>query len=205
MKLRADSTQRYRLAALAVLLTTLALIVPRVLLSLSAARASNEQSSGTQEPVAYLPLIARPNTPTTTPSTPTPTQVVLPDLIITNMSITLETGGACNYPSTNLGMRVWFQNIGDASAGAFVVELNGVRQNVVGGLGAGASDDMWFPSYAYPGLNTAIIDATFLVSESREDNNQLSQNVPIPTLPPTCTPTLTPSTTVTPTSFAGSP
>jgi hypothetical protein len=116
------------------------------------------------------------------------------------MSIGLETGGACDYPSTHMGMSIQFQNIGDASAGPFVMDLNGVRQSFAGGLAAGAVGDMWIPSYTYPGPNTATIDATFLVQESREDNNQLSRQVPIPTLPPTCTPEPIPTSTPTPTS-----
>jgi len=133
----------------------------------------------TPTPVAlllYLPIILR---------------SPLPDLTINSMGITLETGGDCNYTSTQLGVRVWFQNIGSADAGPFVVEVNGAQQTVTSGLHTGQTDTLWFPEYVYFRENTALVDATFQVTESNENNNQLSQVLPIPTLPPTCTPTPT--------------
>jgi hypothetical protein len=133
----------------------------------------------TPTPVAfllYLPIILRPP---------------LPDLTVNSMGITLETGGDCNYTSTQLGVRVWFQNIGSADAGPFVVEVNGAQQTFTSGLHTGQTDTLWFPEYVYFGENTAFVDATFQVTESNENNNQLSQVLPIPTLPPTCTPTAT--------------
>jgi subtilase family serine protease len=89
-------------------------------------------------------------------------------------------------------VRVWFQNIGSADAGPFVVEVNSAQQTVASGLHAGQTDTLWFPECVYPGENTAFVDAAFQVTESNENNNQLSQLLPIPTLPPTCTPTSTP-------------
>jgi len=138
-------------------------------------------SRPTPTPVAlllYLPMILR---------------SPLPDLTVNSMGITLETGGDCNYTSTQLGVRVWFQNIGRADAGPFVVEVNGAQQTVTSGLHTGQTDTLWFPEYVYPGENTASVDASFQVTESNEDNNQLSQVLPIPTLPPTCTPAPTPT------------
>jgi hypothetical protein len=135
----------------------------------------------TPTPVAlflYLPMILR---------------SPLPDLTVNSMGITLETGGDCNYTSTQLGVRVWFQNIGSADAGPFVVEVNGAQQTVTSGLHTGQTDTLWFPEYVYPGENTAFVDASFQLTESNENNNQLSQFLPIPTLPPTCTPTPTPT------------
>jgi hypothetical protein len=135
----------------------------------------------TPTPVAlllYLPIILR---------------SPLPDLTINSMGITLETGGDCNYTSTQLGVRVWFQNIGSADAGPFVVEVNGAQQTFTSGLHTGQTDTLWFPEYVYPGENTAFVDASLQVTESNENNNQLSQVLPIPTLPPTCTPTPTPT------------
>ena len=133
----------------------------------------------TSTPVArlYLPIILR---------------SPLPDLTVNSMGITLETGGDCNYTSTQLGVRVWFQNIGSADAGPFVVEVNGAQQTVTSGLHTGQTDTLWFPEYVYSGENTAFVDAILQVTESNENNNQLSQLLPIPTLPPTCTPTSTP-------------
>jgi hypothetical protein len=136
-------------------------------------------------PAAHLPIVRR------------STELVgtfvpgLPDLTILGMSITLETGGACNFTSTNLGVRVRFQNIGTAAAGPFYVEVNDSQKFVGGGLAAGAMSDLWFSNYVYSDENIAIIDATRLVEESDESNNGLALMLPIPTLPATCTPTPT--------------
>jgi hypothetical protein len=107
--------------------------------------------------------------------------------VVTYASIELETGGACDYTSTQLGVRVWLKNSGDTSAGPFVVEVNGAPQTV-GALAAGDTLSMWFAGYVHDGENTVAVDAKAQVEESREDNNQLSQRLPIPTLPPACTP-----------------
>ncbi len=120
------------------------------------------------------------------------------------MQITLERGGACDYTSTALGLRVYVGNVGGSAAGPFVVEANGLRQTVVEGLAAGATTSLWFERYVYLGNNTVTVDATDLVEESDEANNQRSELVAIPTLPPTCTatptPSMTPTATATPTS-----
>ncbi len=153
-------------------------------------------------------------TPTATAVTPLSTTVPLPDLFVSQLKIELETGGDCNYSSTQLGLRVGIWNIGNADAGPFVVEANGVQQTVATGVPAGMIATLWFPGYAYPGENRVIVDVTNQVQESNENNNAVSQMVPIPTLPPTCTPppteiptatfiptpTRTPTATPTPTS-----
>ena len=126
---------------------------------------------------------------------PGPAEAVthLPDLVVENMLIELETGGACDFPSTQLGVRVVIANVGSADTGPFVVDVNGSQQTVTSGLGAGESLSLWFAGYA-PGFgeNTAFVDATFQIEESDEGNNQLSQVLPLPTLPLPCTPTPTP-------------
>jgi hypothetical protein len=116
----------------------------------------------------------------------------LPDLTITNMHISLRTGHSCSYTSTQLGVWVSFQNIGNADAGPFVVEANGARRTVTSGLVTRQGGSLWFREFVYMGENVAFVDATFQVTESSENNNQLSQWLPVPTLPPTCTPTTTP-------------
>ena len=118
------------------------------------------------------------------------------------MQITLESGGSCNYISTVLGIRVTVANVGQADADAFAVDLNGGHQAVVsGGLAAGATTSVWI-NYYLPGQNTATVDAGLEVAESNENNNSLTQQLPIPTLPPTCTPTATHTATQTPTPTA---
>jgi hypothetical protein len=121
-----------------------------------------------------------------------------PDLTVNTMRIELETGGACDYTSTQLGVRVWFQNIGCGDCGPFIVDVNGGQKTIASGLHAGQGDTAWIPRYVYLGVNTAFVDATYQVAESNEDNNKLSQFLAVPTLPPTCTPTPTLTPTATP-------
>ena len=133
-------------------------------------------------------------------STPPATNLPLPDLVVIGMSVTLETGGDCNFSSTQLGVRVVLGNVGSAAAGLFVVDVNGSQQTVQVGLAQGETSSLWFSGYVFgPEENVAVVDATFQVEESNEDNNTLAQIVPIPTLPSPCTPTPTATPTPTPT------
>ena len=111
----------------------------------------------------------------------------LPDLAITHAQIELETGGSCDYTSTALGIRVWLENVGTADAGAFAVEGNGIQQVIAEGLAVGQTTTVWFEGYVN-GENIVLVDAADQIQETREDNNSLSQRLPVPTLPPTCTP-----------------
>ncbi len=139
-------------------------------------------------------------TPTPTP-TPTPTRPAgaLPDLTVQWMYIALETGGSCSYTSADMGTWASIANTGDADAGPFVVSVNGVERLVSAGLKAGASAGYWVHTYVYSGESVAIVDATHLVEESNEQNNELRGQPAIATPPPTCTPTRTPTPSVTPT------
>ena len=149
------------------------------------------------------------NSPTATPtSTPTSTATIdarLPDLIVQSMSIDLENFGACDYTSTTLGLHVAVKNQGPVDAGPFVVDGNGTPQTVPGGLAAGATVLLFYPSGYASGTNTVFVDSTLLVTESDETNNLLSQFLPIPTLPPTCTPTPTFTPTPSPTATPSGP
>ncbi len=129
------------------------------------------------------------------PDTPTPTGP-LPDLVALGMSITLETGGDCDF-TPKLGVRVHFSNSGAADAGTFSVHVNGVQQIVGAGLLQGQSGTLWFNGYI-SGKNTLFVDSFTQVAESNELNNELSQTPAVPTLPPTCTPASTPTITLTP-------
>jgi hypothetical protein len=112
----------------------------------------------------------------------------LPDLAIRQVKIELDTGGACDYTSTQLGVRVWIENLGATGATAFVVDVNGSQQMASAGLQAGETTTLWFSGYSHGVETTVTVDATLQVQESDEENNVLSQMVPVPTLPPTCTP-----------------
>jgi hypothetical protein len=109
-------------------------------------------------------------------------------LVIKQVKLELETGGACDYASKQLGIRVLIENTGTADAAPFVVEVNGVPQTMADGLEAGRSHDLWFEEYAYSSENVVVVDPAQQVQESGEENNTLSVRLPIPTLPPTCTP-----------------
>ena len=166
-----------------------------------------ENQAGTSTSIDVTVVAAM--TPTLT-ATPTTDLANLPDLLISSIRIDLETGDACNYTSTQLGVRVSIENDGGGDAGSFVVDANGAQQTIPSGLAAGQTAWLWFPGYVLSGENRVTVDATNQVQESSEANNTLSQMVPIPTLPPTCTPpasdvptdtpTPTPSSTPTPTS-----
>jgi len=126
--------------------------------------------------------------PTTSPPTATPAGAAeLPDLVIRGARIELESGGACDYTSTALGVRLIVENAGPVAAGPFEVEVNGQRQQVVNGLAAGESVSLWFAGYG--ARNTILVDAASQVQESDEDNNRFSQPLPVPTLPLPCTAT----------------
>jgi len=112
----------------------------------------------------------------------------LPDLAILHAQVSLETGSSCDYTSTALGIRVWIENQGNAGAGPFVVEANGIQQMIAEGLDAGQTVAIWFAGYVPDGANVILVDVASQVQEIREDNNTFSQRLPIPTLPPTCTP-----------------
>ena len=111
-----------------------------------------------------------------------------PDLVVARSKVELETGAGCDYASTQLGVRVVVENVGDASAGPFIVDVNGAQQQVPAGLAAGESASLWFEGYDASGENTIVVDAGFDVEERDEMDNRVSQRLPLPTLPPTCTP-----------------
>lgn len=128
------------------------------------------------------------------------------DLTILTMNIELETGSGC-YTSTTLGLRVVVQNRGTLAAGPFKLWVNNAEQ-LLPGLAAGATTSAWFPGYANPQMEWAIVDyPPFHVSEIEEGNNGRQAFAPIPTLPPACTTTatVTPSPTVTPTATGTPP
>jgi hypothetical protein len=128
---------------------------------------------------------------------------LLPDLAIKSLKIELETGSDCDYRTTQLGVALVVENKGSGDAGSFVVEANGFRQTVETGLAAGDTVSFWFEGYSRDGENRIVVDAASEVEESDEDNNLVSQRLPIPTLPLPCTPPpATPSNPPTPTVVA---
>jgi hypothetical protein len=140
-------------------------------------------------------------------STPTPTATagpeLLPDLTITDIRIELQNP-TCFTPGDPLGVRLWVKNIGQAAAGAFVVEVNGTTQ-AVNGLGIDETMPLFFSGAGNP--VTATVDSTGAVTEIDETNNTRSEQLPVPTPPLPCatatwTPTDTATATATPTATA---
>jgi phosphatidylserine/phosphatidylglycerophosphate/cardiolipin synthase-like enzyme len=128
----------------------------------------------------YLPIVER-------------AAAALPDLAIAGMSISLDTD--CLSDTSQMGLRVAVANLGSGDAGPFVVEANGVQQNVAG-LGSGQSVSLWFAGYKFGEPNSAIADVSELLAESDETNNQRSEMLPVPTPPLPCpTPSATPTGT----------
>jgi hypothetical protein len=111
----------------------------------------------------------------------------LPDLVIVAVRLEQESGEDCYSPPFHLGVRVYVHNIGNATAGAFVLAVNEIQQVVGEGLAAGQQTSRWFDAI---GISTvAMVDATFLIVEQDENNNQFVAQLPTPTLPVPCTPT----------------
>ncbi|MBN1660809.1 MAG: DUF5107 domain-containing protein [Anaerolineae bacterium] len=123
----------------------------------------------------------------------------LPDLLVRSVYTTLETGGDCDYTSTQLGSRITIANEGGSPSGPFLLELNDVRYPVTATIPAGGTISPWFPNYAYGSETRIVLDVDDEVEESNEENNVFQGMVPIPTLPPTCTPASEPTPTHTPT------
>jgi hypothetical protein len=87
-----------------------------------------------------IPLSA----PSTSNATLVPTRIPeasqpLPDLVVKRVQIELESGGDCDYSSTQLGVWVVIENAGGADAGPFAVDANGVQQAVPEGATSASS------------------------------------------------------------------
>ncbi|MFC2015921.1 DUF5107 domain-containing protein [Chloroflexota bacterium] len=150
-----------------------------------------------QEPAptsTLIPLVTQSVTPTL------PAQNLLPDLRVQQVKIELQTGGACNYQSNELGLSVIVENAGGLDAGPFKVSANDATREAASGLPAGERLSLWFPGFVPSSENVVTVDAGFQVDEIDEENNSFAQMVPVPTLPSTCTPPPDAPPTVTPTS-----
>ena len=131
-----------------------------------------------------------PTPSTTAKSIQTSTPKPLPDLVVNAMKIQLEKEAACYDSSSQLGVRIWIKNTGEAAAGDFIVEVNGAQKLVRSGLPAGEMTSLWFSGYEAE--NRAYVDATNIVEESSEANNQVSEHLPLPSPLPPCAQTPTP-------------
>ena len=113
------------------------------------------------------------------------------------MRFSIQLDGSGCYSSKRIGTYVSVQNSGFAATGPFSVTFDGsLMLRVAGGLQAGQSTLLWFDSY--PIQASATADSGNEVTESDENNNTLTQLLPIPTPPLTCK-TATPGPTQPPT------
>ena len=142
-------------------------------------------------PAACTPSLA----PPTSPIDLSPTEVpLLPDLIIKLIYVEMQgRQGNCVEAYTPYEIRVVVENIGLASAGPFVVDLNGKHQQVSEGLANGQVILLHFAGIVPSGRYVAFADVTDQVVERQEDNNSLSYLAPTPSPPPLCTTTPTPT------------
>lgn len=128
-------------------------------------------------------------TPTSSPvptstQIPTETSSPLPDLIVKSVSIDLGSGDQCDDTTFRLGIRVKIENLGEAAAGPFVVDVNGTQKYVASGLDPGKVVYLRFPNFQEQ--TEVWVDSAAQVEESSEDNNKSSERLITPTLSPRC-------------------
>lgn len=124
------------------------------------------------------------------PQSPTDTARLLPDLVIRGVTVLSDSPNGCPGPNQTLRTIVQVENIGKASAGQFVVKLDNDQQLVHNGLAAGQTLALTFPGYdSFPEI---LVDATSLVVESDESNNQYFHALELPTPALQCAFTPTP-------------
>lgn len=118
----------------------------------------------------------------------------LPDLTITQLRIEYQNS-TCVAPGDTLGLRVWVTNSGQAAAASFNVKV-GDAQQTVNGLVAGETKAVFFAPYSsQTGTSvTVVVDPNGAITESNEQNNSRSEQVPVPTQPLPCSPTPTATT-----------
>ena len=143
-------------------------------------------------PAPYVTVLVTDMVSPTRTIVTTSASVLLPDLIIKFMYLEMDGRHAnCVEAYSPYGIRVLVENIGLASAGPFIVDMNGMRQQVNTDLAAGERIELHFAGTTPSGQYEAFADVTNQVVESEEYNNILSFIAPTPTPPLLCTPTLT--------------
>lgn len=126
------------------------------------------------------------------PASPAPTETEPPlaDLVITSIELLGDPDVLCPAPDQPYQVEVQVENRGAAAAGPFVVQLNLDQQLINKRLEPGASDAVLFPYSAQD--HHVFVDATSLVIERDENNNQVYQRLLLPTPRPECASTPTP-------------
>lgn len=121
---------------------------------------------------------------------PTGTQVSLADLAIASVELVTDPETVCPAADQTYQAALQIVNRGSLASGPFVVQLNLDQQLVNTRLEPGGSINVLFP-YSNPILH-AFVDATALVNELDENNNQVYRSLTLPTPPPECLATPTP-------------
>ena len=134
------------------------------------------------------PGLPSPSVPAT--PAPTETQVALADLTITSIELVTDREIRCPAADQPYQVKLQVENQGTLASGPFVVQLNLDQQLINARLEPGGTIDVLFP-YSKPNLH-AFVDATALINEWDENNNQVSQNLALPTPRPECFATPTP-------------
>lgn len=131
-----------------------------------------------------------PTPPQDATSIPTQTNLPLPDLVITSVSLMIGTQSACTDPTGQVELLVTVRNQGEGDAGRFIIEANDARNTIQDGLHAGSEISILFDAYQEESL--VRVDSNERVNESDDTNNELAVTLPLPTLPASCFVTPTP-------------
>lgn len=139
---------------------------------------------------SLLPGSKQPSSTPTETHAPTFTMASLPDLVIEDVTIEIDSKNPCATDKDGKLIRIQVKNQGEADAGPFIVEMHDTWRLIEDGLAIGAETIVWFP-----GDNTATIkvDAAKQISERDERNNQITREFEIPSPPPHCFQTPTPT------------
>ncbi len=137
---------------------------------------------------------------------PTDTVVLMPDLVIRSVTLITDPSAPCPLPDESsssldgeyqnegpdspFSMNIRVENQGNGFTGPFIIQLNLDQQLVNPGLQPGEAKEIIFPGY--DSSPRVMVDATSLVVESNETNNQIFQRLYLPTLAPECVPTPAP-------------
>ena len=121
---------------------------------------------------------------------PVNTELALPDLVIRSVEVLGDLSIECPAPDQSYQTLVKIQNMGGRPAGSFVLSLNLDRQLVNTILQPGDTIDVLFPGFERQ--VKGMVDATSLVLEKDESNNQYSHRLELPTPSDACLPTATP-------------
>lgn len=124
----------------------------------------------------------------------TRTDILLPDLTITNAELKINSKDICANPEETAEIFIQIQNQGNANAGNFSVEVNNKWYPITNGLLHGQITNLWF---SLAKEVTISVDVNQEVVESNEENNDADFKFAIPTIAASCLATPTPPIKIT--------